>query len=63
MSELEAEVPLTEAESRLAHQLLDSARADEVTPQATQAAWVKFSGALALTAQQASPAAERTLRA
>jgi hypothetical protein len=58
MSELEAEVPLTEAESRLAHQLLDSARADEVTPQATQAAWVKFSGALALTAQQASPAGD-----
>lgn len=56
MSErLEAEVSLTEAESRLARQLLDSARVDEVTPQATQAAWLEFSGALSQAAQQASP--------
>ena len=57
MSQLEAEVSLTEAESRLARQLLDSARVDEVKPQATEAAWLKFSGALAQTALQASPPA------
>jgi hypothetical protein len=57
MSQLEAEVLLTEAESRLARQLLDSARVDEMTPEGMEAAWLKFSGALALTALQASPPA------
>ena len=59
MGQLEAEVSLTEAEKRLARQLLDSARVDEVAPQqAMEAAWLKFSGALALTALQASPPAD-----
>jgi hypothetical protein len=55
VSQLEPELELSEAESRLARELLDSAGLDEPTAHATDAAWVKFSGALSLAAVQTSP--------
>lgn len=55
MSQLEPEMDLSEAESRLARKLLDSAHLDEPTPQARDAAWARFSSALTMVALHTSP--------
>lgn len=52
MSPFTPEDPLSESERHLARELLDSARLDDVSAAATQAAWSKFAGAVSVLATQ-----------